>query len=154
VERLEHLEREAMTASPAGMPVAASRMLALWIVAAAAAAMGLSLVYLPLAVCAIVCALILVYAWVSLRLYALQAHAAAIVALRCDTGTLGYQLCAGTWINGSVLTGGLVNRWLTVVRVQDISERAQKRTIVLLPDQLSADNYRRLRVYLRWFRVE
>ena len=94
-----------MTASAASMPVAASRALALWIVATAAAAIGLSLVYLPLAVGASVCGLILAYAWVSLRLYALQRHAAAIVALRCDTGMLAYQLRAGAWINGHVQIG-------------------------------------------------
>jgi len=138
------------------MSVAPSYTLAVWIIVSSVLAGGLSLAYLPMAAGVAVCGLVLFYAWATMWLHALQKHATALVGIRCDSdgGTLSYQLKRGQWIVGSVMQGGLISRWLTIVHLQDLSEVGRKRCLVLLPDALSADNFRRLRVYLRWARRE
>ena len=138
------------TSPPADMTVAASPGLAMWIVLAGATAAGLSLLYLPWTVAWVVCAVLPLYGWKVLRLHALQQHAASITALRCEPGALGYRLNSGEWLSGNVAAGGLVSRWLTLVRVRDYAEPPQNRYLVLVPGRLSADSYRRLRVHLRW----
>lgn len=112
----------------------------------------LSLLYLPLVVAAGTGCLVLLQAWRALQLHALRRHRAAIVALKFDGNEFGYQLRSGAWRGGSVMAGGLVMPWLTVVRVRDEHSATQPRlrVLVLCSDSLNGDDYRKLRVYLRW----
>jgi hypothetical protein len=126
----------------------------LWIVLATAAAAGLALFYLPWLAGLILCAPLVPYAWITLRLHALLRHPESVVAIRCAGAALSYQLKDGTWLNGKVQTGGLVNRWITVVRVRDASEQPRIRYIVLVPGKLSAEHFRLVRVHLQWARRE
>ena len=135
------------------IPVGPSRMLASWIAVTGCLAAGLSLAYLPLTAALLVCGVVLWQGWVLMRLHALQSDPDAFTAVRCESDMLSYQLKRGPWISGQILQGGLVTSWLTVVRVRDMadySKRAKTRVLVLLPDRLNAEDYRRLRVYLRW----
>jgi len=47
-----------------------------------------------------------------------------------------------------LLPGATVHPWLTVVRLK--SESLGKRTLLLAADSLNAEDFRRLRVFLRW----
>ena len=136
------------------IPLRPSPSLALWVVAASAAAMGLCLLYLPVLAAVALCGLVVWHGWVGLRAHALQTHPAAIVAVRCEADAFHYQLRAGSWISGSLQPGGLVTRWLTVVRLRDDAEYPQTRVLVLLRDRLAPDHYRQLRVHLRWRRKD
>ena len=51
---------------------------------------------------------------------------------------------------GEVRDGSFVAPWLTVIRWRPAGARFD-RTIVVLPDMLGRDAFRRLRVLLRWF---
>ncbi len=140
------------SALPGVIEVNASRLLILWLCAAVGATAAVSVCYLPLAVAAPVCVLALISGAAALRVHALRSHANAVVALRCGAGSLSCQLKSGRWIVGSVLPGGLISTWLTVVRVRDEADRTV-RYVVLAPDAIAAADYRRLRVFLRWSRV-
>ncbi len=50
----------------------------------------------------------------------------------------------------SVLDGALIHPWLTVFRVEIQSMPRRVYSVVLLTDSLSAENFRQLRVFLRW----
>jgi toxin CptA len=142
------------TPLPSGVvSLGASRILAGWIVCASLCALGLALIYLPLIAAAGAGCLVLYDAWRALGLHGLRRHREAIVALQYRSGELRYQLRSGDWRHGAVMAGGLVARWFTVMRLRD-NESARRRVLVLCVDSLGAEDYRRLRVYLRWRRRE
>ena len=58
------------------------------------------------------------------------------------TGTLGLR-------SGELREGSFVAPWLTIIRWRPHGARFD-RTILLLPDMLPADDFRRMRVMLRW----
>ncbi len=140
------------SALPGVIVVTNSRLLTLWACAAVGATAVASVYYLPLVIAALLCVLALISGAAALRMHAQRSHANAVVALRCDAGSLSCQLKSGRWIVGSVLPGGLISSSLTVVRVCDETDRTV-RSVVLLPDAIAAADYRRLRVFLRWSRV-
>ena len=55
----------------------------------------------------------------------------------------------GAWGSGTVRAGSFVAPWLTVIRWRAPRDRFD-RSIVVLPDMLAAEDFRRLRVCLRW----
>lgn len=64
-------------------------------------------------------------------------------------GSLEIRHPAQAWQTAQVLTRSMVNPWLTVLAYRLEGER-HGRSITLLPDSLSRDDFRRLRVWLRW----
>ena len=56
---------------------------------------------------------------------------------------------AGAWRAGAIADGCFVAPWLTIVRWRPAGAWID-RTIVVLPDMVSAEDFRRLRVLLRW----
>lgn len=73
-----------------------------------------------------------------------------ITALEADAG--GYRLLnRGAWLDAQ-MRHALVTATLTVVEFRLANGR--RLPLVLLPDSLSADDYRRLRVWLRWVKSE
>ena len=56
---------------------------------------------------------------------------------------------AGRWRAGTIADGCFVAPWLTVVRWRP-SGAWIDRTIVVLPDMMDPDEFRRLRIHLRW----
>ena len=64
-------------------------------------------------------------------------------------GALRYQTRDGHWRDGQVQGHSCVTAWLTVLALQPAGSRFA-RGVVLLPDCLAADDYRRLRIQLRW----
>jgi toxin CptA len=55
----------------------------------------------------------------------------------------------GRWRTGTVRDGSFVAPWLTVIRWRPAGARFD-RTIPILPDMLSREDFRRVRVLLRW----
>jgi hypothetical protein len=56
---------------------------------------------------------------------------------------------AGAWRAGAIADGCFVASWLTIVRWRPAGAWVD-RTIVVLPDMIGAEEFRRLRVMLRW----
>lgn len=56
---------------------------------------------------------------------------------------------SGTIINGSLLANSFVSPYLTLILIQP-QGKWRTHSIVLLPDSLDAESFRRLRVRLRW----
>lgn len=61
--------------------------------------------------------------------------------------------CSGTIIKGSLLADSFVSPYLTLILIQP-QEKRRTYSIVLLPDSLDAETFRRLRVRLRWQWIE
>jgi hypothetical protein len=61
------------------------------------------------------------------------------------------HLCGETyeWRTGSVRPGSFVAPWLTILRWRSPTHRFD-RALLILPDMLPEDDFRRLRVLLRW----
>ena len=140
----------AQVSAPGAMSVRPSKILALWVALGLALVITFSTLYLPLwaAVCLGLTALI--FAVPALRVHALKSHPDAVVALRHFGNGIDYQLRSGRWISGTVVPGALVSRWLTVIRIRPVSAGAEHASLILLPDNIEPEDYRRLRVFLRW----
>lgn len=131
--------------------VAASRKLA-WILVGlhgvAIAALVIASIPMPAKVGAI-CAII----WTGIRetrRHALRVGKDACVALRFRQAGRCEVLCRdGKRIEGRIHGGSYVLPGLTIVRVLQ-QGRPRSLTVLLLPDAVSADAMRRLRVWLRW----
>jgi toxin CptA len=81
---------------------------------------------------------------------ALRLGAGSVVNLRVAADDkLTLQLRSGEWRDAEVLGSTYVTAFLSVVNLRVADERRQ-RHVVLLPDVLPAEDYRRLRVWLRW----
>lgn len=68
------------------------------------------------------------------------------------TGDGGFALqcsASGGFLAARRLPVLTVHPWLTVLRLELLASR-QRRTLVLTPDRMSGDEFRRLRVALRW----
>jgi hypothetical protein len=135
---------------PGAIVLGSSRALAAWTIVAAFCAAGLALTYLPLAVAICAGCLVVWDARSALRLHAWRRHQDAIIALKFSASEFEYQTRSGAWRGGRIAGGGLVTRWLTVVRVRDDGDTPRSRVLLLCADSLGADDYRHLRAYLRW----
>jgi hypothetical protein len=62
---------------------------------------------------------------------------------------IAVQRASGEWRMGALRAGSFVAPWLTVIRWRPAGSRFD-RTIPILPDMLAPEDFRRLRVMLRW----
>jgi toxin CptA len=74
----------------------------------------------------------------------------AIVALEItDGGVLTFQTRSGEWRRGILLDSSFVAPYLTVLNLKTDGTRLA-RHVVIMADSVAAEEYRRLRVWLRW----
>jgi toxin CptA len=64
-------------------------------------------------------------------------------------GEIAVRDALGRWRSGRLRAGSFVAPWLTVIRWRPAEARFD-RAIPILPDMLAAEEFRRLRVLLRW----
>jgi toxin CptA len=86
----------------------------------------------------------------SIRRDALLLARDSIVALELNqdgSGTLKTR--GGEWQECALLGSSFISPYLTILNLE-FGNRLQARHAVLLPDSLGAEDYRRLRVWLRW----
>jgi toxin CptA len=107
-------------------------------------------VNIPLWVPLIAAAALAVHLLVVIRRQALllTPDAAAAIEIRSDN-TLAVQVRGGAWNEYAVLGNTYVSPYLTVLNLQQTDGHAVRR-ITLLPDSLDAEDFRKLRVWLRW----
>jgi hypothetical protein len=75
---------------------------------------------------------------------------ARVRAMRLDpAGAMEVWLRDGVLASGSVRAGSFVAPWLTIVRWRPQGARVD-RTVLILPDMAQREDFRRLRVALRW----
>lgn len=87
--------------------------------------------------------------WSILRL-ALQRGPSAIDELEVEAGgRISCRTRDGRWREGQVLASSFVSPWLTVLNLR-MADAARARHLVILPDNVEKDAFRRLRVLLRW----
>lgn len=140
------------TGHPDVIALRRSNLLLAWLVLASAGAFVLTLLYLPGPLAVVLGILIAWRAWIDARRHALRFGADAVTALRLSETGIECLTRSGTWRAGEVLASGLVSPMLTVFRWRQQDDRARPSTVVVLPDALDDDAFRRLRVYLRWKR--
>lgn len=74
----------------------------------------------------------------------------AIVALEIhDDGTISYKTRRGEWVECDLLGSTYVSAPLTIVQLRPRGRRG-RRHVVLVPDNVDARDFRRLRIWLRW----
>jgi len=123
-------------------------MLAAAIVLAHLAAAAAALVALPAAAAAVVAAGIALSAFVQLRV-ALHRTPEAVTGLELSAdGGVAVAGPADEWTAARLRSAAVPAPWLAVVTLRDGWGR--RRTVVVLPDALDRDAFRRLRVWLRW----
>jgi len=64
-------------------------------------------------------------------------------------GAFSVRLAGGEWVPAEVLGSSFVKPWLTVLHLR-LEDRSRVLPLVLLPDMLPVDDFRRLRVWLHW----
>ena len=108
------------------------------------------IVDLPLWAKIIAAALLLVHLVVTVKRQALLLGAGAAVAVEISSDNkLSVQIRTGGWDEYEVLGSTYAMPYLTVLNLRQRDSRAIKR-ITLLPDSLHADDFRKLRAWLRW----
>lgn len=74
----------------------------------------------------------------------------SVVAIDAAPGpVISIEMRSSTWREYQVLGSTYVMPYLTVLQLRQADDGAATR-VVLLPDSLPADDFRRLRVLLRW----
>jgi toxin CptA len=87
---------------------------------------------------------------INLITHALRVAPWAAVALELrDDGLATVHRCTGTFVQGPLLGSTFVGRWLVVLNVQPAGRR-HCLALVVPRDCASFDEFRRLRVWLRW----
>lgn len=85
-----------------------------------------------------------------LRATALGLSANALIALRiAPDNVFSAQMRSGEWRDYEVLGSTYVTSALTVLMLRAAGAR-RVRSVVLMPDSMAADDFRRLRTWLRW----
>lgn len=108
------------------------------------------LVNFPLWLNLIATALLIVNLTMVVRLYALLLAPGAAVAIEISSdNNLGIQTRALEWCDYDVLGSTYVMPYLAILNLRQCESHATK-WIALLPDSLHAEDFRKLRVWLRW----
>ena len=125
-----------------------SRVLALSLTAVAGAAAACTWISLPpLAFAPVAAGIALAWAWHLARV--LQRGPGSVRALELAAqGNARWQDGSGQWHEAEILPSSYVSGWLVVVNLSGGGGR--RRSLVLLPDCIVAEEMRRLRVWLRW----
>jgi toxin CptA len=93
-------------------------------------------------------AVVIVSAALSLR----HAMRPQVVALRVNVkGELFIQQCDGDWLEATLLGSSFVAPYLTILNLR-LSNKRWPQHVLLMPDVVQADAFRRLRVWLKWGR--
>ena len=146
-----HNAHESPLESIGEYPLGTSRILAT-ILLMGHIAVAVTLVWVDIAVVfrMLIVAILLVSLVYELRSAALRLGAEAVMKLRIDRdNTLSVQLRSGVWYPCEVLGSTCVTSSLTVLNLR-WGGRRRIRSVTILPDTMAADDYRRLRVWLRW----
>lgn len=125
-----------------------SRALATAIVVAHAAALGAAVLALPAVGAAVAAAGVALSAVAQLRL-TLQWTPLAVAGFEFGTdGKVAIAGPAGDWCAATLRTVAVPAAWVAVATLRDLAGR--RRALVVLPDAIDAEAFRRLRVWLRW----
>jgi len=97
--------------------------------------------------------LVLVWSGYCLLLYAILRTEDACVAFRLEEGAgIVLLLRNGSHLMGSLSSDSLVTSRLVILNVE-VHEQGGRRSVLIFPDAMGADSFRRLRVALRWGEV-
>lgn len=127
-----------------------SWLLAATLVIAHACAVGLIwLVDLPITLTLAATATLLAAGAFAVWRYALLRGRVAVIALEVTSDhVMNAQTRVAGWLEYDVLGSTFVTSFLTVINLRDVE--GSRHNVVVLPDSLHADDYRKLRVWLRW----
>lgn len=81
--------------------------------------------------------------------YILRRSRHAVRGLSITRDGLKIETCRDDWIPVETLGSSFVSPWLTVLNLK-LPDRRLATHVVLLPDMLGPDEFRRLRVWLKW----
>ena len=128
-----------------------SRILAAALAIAHLAALGVALVVtLPAWASLLIATTIMVSCASSILRLALQRSSNAIVELEAGEGAhVSCRTRDGQWRQGQALSSSFISPWLTVLSLR-VAGAARARHLVILPDNVETEAFRRLRVLLRW----
>lgn len=74
----------------------------------------------------------------------------SLISLRLDADCrCAFQTRSGAWHDAALLGSSFVSPYLTVLNLQPAGGRWAKH-LVILPDAINAEDFRRLRVWLKW----
>lgn len=114
------------------------------------AAAMLGLAPLPHWLAALLMPVLLGSAWHTLRRDGFRKVRHSLVAVRLDAEcNCEFQTRAGAWQEAVLLGSSFVAPYLTVLNLKPAGGRLVKH-LVILPDAVNAEDFRRLRVWLKW----
>lgn len=108
------------------------------------------LVPLPLWLGALLTAFLAGSAWHTLRRDGWRTLQRSLVGVRLDADCgCEFQLRAGSWHEAALLGSSFVSPYLTVLNLRPVGGRFAQH-LVILPDAVDAEDFRLLRVWLKW----
>lgn len=132
------------------MPLGRSLILNAWLIVICTGCWVLLLIYLPLLPALVLCGIVIWQTWNAVQLHGRRSSPHSIVGLKCSGNGLECLFASGNWQSGRVATGSLVTRCGTLLRWRESGGAFQTHVLVILPDAIDGEDYRRLRVHLRW----
>lgn len=104
---------------------------------------------LPLWIIAVIAALLLWSAAHTISRHARRLGAHAVTALElADREQLQFRTGDGVWHRGQLLDSSTISLWMVLLNIR--SDRGRPLHVVIPGDGISADDFRHLRVWLRW----
>ena len=100
---------------------------------------------IKLALCAVLTASYLFYLW---QQRAQNSRVIQQLKLRSE-GDAKLQTRGGEWVVGKILATSYVSPYLTILNIK-LTTRRFATHLVLFPDAIDAEDYRKLRVWLKW----
>lgn len=89
-------------------------------------------------------------AWHTLRRDGFRTLRQSLIALRLDADCrCEFQTRTGAWHEAALLGSSFISPYLTVLNLKPAGGRLVK-YLVILPDTVDAEDFRRLRVWLKW----
>lgn len=105
---------------------------------------------LPHWIAVLLVAVLLGSAWRTLRSDGFRTVPHSLIALRLDADChCEFQTRAGAWHEATLLGSSFAAPYLTVLNLKPAGGRLVKH-LVILPDAVNAEEFRRLRVWLKW----
>lgn len=127
-----------------------SRWLTLWMFLCVSLVGLLAGLYLPIAIASATSIATLMGGYSALRIHALRDSDNAIVAIRVLAESIEVRSTRRGWVPVKILQGGLVTPWVVVLRLTEVTEHSRWMPLVVCCDQVGAQQFRQLRVHLRW----
>ncbi len=132
-------------------PIRASRLLLVWLSVCTLVTGGVAAVLFPVTVSAGLCLCVAGVSFVTLKQFGhFGGSSKTLHAVRLVGDSLHYRCASESWVEDANIASAFVTAWLTVVKFKPGVDNKFPLFLLVLPDSMPKEDFRRLRLYLLW----